>query len=544
MGYMNEFPHSRMFDSDLREIIELYIKLKDLPQKMETIETMLSGNLIWATPTMYGAKGDGISDDSDAIQKTLDESNRLGISLIIFDKGIYKITKALRVPSNTHLNLCGSVIQSHNKNISARIIENYDYGDGIGNENIIIENGVLESFGNDNQVSDQGSGISFWNTKNTFIRNITTKNTYGDGLSFRDCSNCIVENVIIDDFGRNGISPQSGEFMFNNVTIIGRPFAGANPGLNFDFENNDATERTKTIMNNVRCDDITFVDFFTEEGGYFAHECVFNNVEINTLYQGLHIISNNAVKAKSMEISSGVIVHHKGNSGTCIKINNVENVVVDSATIISDSYENMNLAPLGGSFKKCIFRNLNLSKFVNAYGIFAFDNTIEECTFENVEARLYADNSLKNTFINCIISAYDIRYENIGNTFISSDISGNSSNTNIYGLKGKTTSNAFCSGEYKFQNVENGKEVKIPLPRRNSDGCCFLLSIGFSHRGNTANTVHGLYSIYIGDLGEVVTEIFKTGDKNFTISASNINNEITVRLDENFNGNLTYSLLG
>ena len=38
MGYMNEFPHSRMFDSDLREIIELYFTVKDLPERFATLE--------------------------------------------------------------------------------------------------------------------------------------------------------------------------------------------------------------------------------------------------------------------------------------------------------------------------------------------------------------------------------------------------------------------------------------------------------------------------------------------------------------------------
>lgn len=42
MGYMNEFPHSTMFDSDLRQILEMYVSVKNLPAewaefKKETI---------------------------------------------------------------------------------------------------------------------------------------------------------------------------------------------------------------------------------------------------------------------------------------------------------------------------------------------------------------------------------------------------------------------------------------------------------------------------------------------------------------------------
>ena len=30
---MNEFPHSTMFDSDLREILEMYVAVKNLPEE-------------------------------------------------------------------------------------------------------------------------------------------------------------------------------------------------------------------------------------------------------------------------------------------------------------------------------------------------------------------------------------------------------------------------------------------------------------------------------------------------------------------------------
>lgn len=38
MGYMYEFPHSRTFDSDLREIIELFCTVKEMPMKFEELQ--------------------------------------------------------------------------------------------------------------------------------------------------------------------------------------------------------------------------------------------------------------------------------------------------------------------------------------------------------------------------------------------------------------------------------------------------------------------------------------------------------------------------
>lgn len=45
MAYMHEFPGSKQFDSDLREIVEMYLKLKDLPDKWDAFEELISGEV-------------------------------------------------------------------------------------------------------------------------------------------------------------------------------------------------------------------------------------------------------------------------------------------------------------------------------------------------------------------------------------------------------------------------------------------------------------------------------------------------------------------
>ena len=42
---MHEFPHSQNFDSDLREIIEMYFTLKDLPDKWDAFENLVNGEV-------------------------------------------------------------------------------------------------------------------------------------------------------------------------------------------------------------------------------------------------------------------------------------------------------------------------------------------------------------------------------------------------------------------------------------------------------------------------------------------------------------------
>lgn len=131
MGYMNEFPHSRMFDSDLREILELFKNVQAIPGEMvefkreilskygtlenfvktylenldvqeeinNKLETMyLEGKLVlpYVTPQMFGAKGDGIHNDTEAFKEML-----LHGTNIYIPKGKYIISETLTIRNST-----------------------------------------------------------------------------------------------------------------------------------------------------------------------------------------------------------------------------------------------------------------------------------------------------------------------------------------------------------------------------------------------------------------------------------------------------------
>lgn len=85
MGYMNEFPHSRMFDSDLREILELFNEVKYLPEKLDELLSKGKISFNHVTPQMFGAKADGITSDTEAIRRALDNG------AVFFPKGVYAV---------------------------------------------------------------------------------------------------------------------------------------------------------------------------------------------------------------------------------------------------------------------------------------------------------------------------------------------------------------------------------------------------------------------------------------------------------------------
>ena len=67
----------------------------------------LKGEGYWITPQMFGAKADGVTDDSDAIQAAIDTAPN-GATLY-FPKGVYAISKGL-VTSNKDINIKGERI--------------------------------------------------------------------------------------------------------------------------------------------------------------------------------------------------------------------------------------------------------------------------------------------------------------------------------------------------------------------------------------------------------------------------------------------------
>lgn len=92
MGYMHEFPHTRQFDSDLREIIEMMKPLYDFYKEYGTIILNINNEdkLFPLTVKYYGAKGNGVVDDTAAIEKAIENQE-----YIIFTPGTYRISSVI-----------------------------------------------------------------------------------------------------------------------------------------------------------------------------------------------------------------------------------------------------------------------------------------------------------------------------------------------------------------------------------------------------------------------------------------------------------------
>lgn len=184
----------------------------------------------------FGAKGDGIHDDTKAIQNALDNGGR-----IYFPKGIYK-TQPLGLSSNTTIRGEGehTIIKAyfpkppkHRDYHSISLLHTKNFDKGV-TTNIKIENITLlgdKSRFDWRNVKGDGSahGLAIRGVKGFQIENVILKDFYTDGLyidgtrnarPYINSANGVIKDLKISNCGRQGISVVSLiDATFENIHI-------------------------------------------------------------------------------------------------------------------------------------------------------------------------------------------------------------------------------------------------------------------------------------------------------------------------------------
>lgn len=147
----------------------------------------------------FGACGDGISDDSGAIQRALDA----GQELVVIPYGIYKIGQTLRLHSNTHLKIHPSaqlfLADGAGLNAHSFLLANYDPEHG--NENIHVEGGIWDG---KNQVNPRGPNapdsytgvlMNFIKVSNLTLRHLTVRDAESYFIRLGEARDFTVEHI-------------------------------------------------------------------------------------------------------------------------------------------------------------------------------------------------------------------------------------------------------------------------------------------------------------------------------------------------------------
>ncbi len=154
--------------------------------------------------TVYGAKGDGVTDCSPALREALKNEKEIYVP-----EGRYKITEELRLPSGIKLTahknatiFCADGCFTAEG--SRAMVTNDDYENG--NSAIYIEGGVWDGNNTANPRTDgwrdgpsQGLLFSFFNVRGLTIKNLTAKDSESYHFRLGKTSDFLLENIIISD---------------------------------------------------------------------------------------------------------------------------------------------------------------------------------------------------------------------------------------------------------------------------------------------------------------------------------------------------------
>ena len=163
----------------------------------------------------YGAVGDGVTDDTAAIQAALDAAHIAGGGVIFFPEGTY-LTDQLSVYSNTILTGTGngSVLK-----LSVGAEEQHLLFIGDGEEYITIQ--ILKLDGNRaNNAYNYSKIIQNYGGNYVTVQNCHVTSGYSDGIWFaHGAINCRAINNYVDDCG-NGIKVASNGTIISGNTVI------------------------------------------------------------------------------------------------------------------------------------------------------------------------------------------------------------------------------------------------------------------------------------------------------------------------------------
>lgn len=145
----------------------------------------------------YGAAGDGLQDDTAAIQSALTLASTAGgvTSIVYLPKGTYKVTDTLRIYAHTYLKLDKgtTMVRHHDRSflINGDWHANYTGYDGQGH--IVIEGGVWE--GNIHQYPNDYNCFGLARARNLIIRDLEVRDVVtAHAIDMNACEDVRIEN--------------------------------------------------------------------------------------------------------------------------------------------------------------------------------------------------------------------------------------------------------------------------------------------------------------------------------------------------------------
>lgn len=348
-------------------------------------------NGIWINVKDFGAVGNGVTDDTAAIQAAIDS---LTVGTVLIENGTYMIKGTdgtptrdgdkggIKAKSKVNIFIRNATLKVINTNFTDyNIIRCTD----VQNAKIYGQNGIIEGdrLTNQSATGEHGFGIGLWNAKNIHIHDLTIKNCWGDSIILTNtspwtdyCENVTIERVICDNNRRQGISVTVAKNTVINDCVF-KNIHGTSPESGIDVEPNmvgDILEDTK----------ITNCHFYANVSGMVLHggkNTVVNACSFRGNTAGLGInqndgavvtnctFINNTGTQISCEVATNNVINNNyiigGQTGISMSNNSLNNTVCNN--VIKDASVVGIQAVVGGNHMICGNHILNTPKGIDLY---------------------------------------------------------------------------------------------------------------------------------------------------------------------------------
>ncbi|MBC3889969.1 hypothetical protein GH810_16845 [Acetobacterium paludosum] len=374
----------------------------------------------------YGAKGDGVTDDTTAIQKAIDYASRKNAVVLIPESNKnYLLTNQLFIKDDTHISGYGATLfMAPQEDIIGNILysdpDNYISNVSISGLTLKSQNTITGTDYYADSLVSNVQGIYFQNISNLTIKDVSMNNVYV-GLKLDSQSNDLrnkgvrISNLNIDD---SGMPIQIAGT--NDLTMIDSVLNSSDGGTkwlhsayirgnnsNFSFKNvafNNASGGGITVGGDPR--------YETAPENMTFENCTAKNNTIG-------VIINEGAKDISI---TGLAIE---GSSLAFKINDVSNVKIDHVTISGSNPTTRDQgAFVLGDINQSSLSNISIDASGMAGYLFSFSENIEALGISHVDV-INLDNiplidaSSETTTKNLIVEESSFEYNHIENTGIS-----------------------------------------------------------------------------------------------------------------------------
>lgn len=303
----------------------------------------------YVTPEDFGAKGDGITDDTEAINKALEYTNVLNLKNKTYIVSADPDTTIAIKAYNKVIYGNGAVIK-----MAPYAGTNYRIIDAKGITQISDLTIIGERDEHIGTTGEWGIGIHLSNCNYAHIANVVVKKCWGDGIYLgsensdtgeNGCANASIVNCIIDHNRRNGISIIN----CNNFVIDGCRISnniGINPQCGIDIERNKTNEITAGIIKNS-----TFID------NHFSHILQYDSSDNNTVenctFKSINENNSGDIECYDKKLIVTNCVSNPSKRATLIcnggDIDCFNHITVDANTDTNDSFDSFLYSKNGGT---------------------------------------------------------------------------------------------------------------------------------------------------------------------------------------------------